>query len=73
MDIKIDKRFDTDEELVLDIEVGAQALEELLEQAYGAVMAQHKKNGLLQEEDDRVFLTERGRDLANRVMADFLQ
>lgn len=41
MDVKIEKRFDTEEELVLDVVVGADALDQIAEQAYGAVASQH--------------------------------
>ena len=42
------------------------------EEVYGEVLAKHLQTGLLAKEGDNVFLTERGLDLANRVMADFL-
>ena len=41
-------------------------------EVFGTAIRKHIKNGLLAREDGRVFLTPRGRSLANLVMADFL-
>ena len=43
-----------------------------LDEVYEAVIRRHVRNGLLRQEDGRLMLTERGMDLANTVMADFL-
>lgn len=43
-----------------------------MEQVYGAVLEKNERAGLLKQED-RVFLTEKGRDVSNYVMAQFLQ
>lgn len=43
-----------------------------MEQVYGAVLEQNERAGLLKQES-RVFLTEKGRDVSNYVMAQFLQ
>ena len=43
-----------------------------LTQEYGTVIARHLEDGLLIRENSRYYLSERGKDLANLVMADFL-
>lgn len=43
-----------------------------MEQVYGTVLEQNERAGLLKQES-RVFLTEKGRDVSNYVMAQFLQ
>ncbi len=43
-----------------------------LTEVYGDVIATHEKNGLLQQDGDRIYLTERGLDISNYVMSDFL-
>ena len=43
-----------------------------MEAVYGDVLSKHVADGLLCTEGGRVFLTERGLDLANVVMADFV-
>ena len=43
-----------------------------MEAVFGEVLERHLKDGLLAREGDRIFLTERGLDLANVVMADFI-
>jgi oxygen-independent coproporphyrinogen-3 oxidase len=43
-----------------------------MEAVYGDVISRHIADGLLCAEGGRVFLTERGLDLANVVMADFI-
>ncbi len=43
-----------------------------MEEIYGEVLKRHLADGLLAREGDRIFLTERGLDLANSVMADFI-
>ncbi len=43
-----------------------------LEEKYGAVIEKHIQNGLLQNEKNYIRLTEKGRDVSNYVMADFL-
>ena len=40
---------------------------------YGKVIEKHVQEGLLQVEEDHVFLTLRGMDVSNYVMADFLE
>lgn len=42
------------------------------EEKYGAVIEKHIRNGLLQNEKNYIRLTEKGRDVSNYVMADFL-
>lgn len=42
------------------------------EKIYGAVIEKHKKLGLLEEADERIFLTRKGIHVSNPVMADFL-
>ncbi len=44
----------------------------LPEEHFGEAIRKHMKEGLLQREQGRLFLTERGLDLANYVMADFV-
>ncbi|MDO5382313.1 MAG: radical SAM family heme chaperone HemW [Eubacteriales bacterium] len=39
---------------------------------FGDVIKENERNGLLEISDDRIFLTKRGMDISNRVMADFL-
>ncbi len=43
-----------------------------MEAVYGEVLARQLAEGLLMRGEDRVFLTERGLDLANTVMAEYL-
>ncbi len=43
-----------------------------IHEVYGSVMEKHIKNGLLVAEEDRLYLNEKGLDLSNTVMADFL-
>ena len=43
-----------------------------MEEVYGNVLMKHTNLGLLAQEDGRVFLTDRGIHVSNRVMADFL-
>ena len=43
-----------------------------MDDIYGEVIRRHKALGLLDEEGTRVFLTDRGIHVSNRVMADFL-
>ncbi len=43
-----------------------------IEEVYGDVLRTHIRGGLLQRENGRVFLTERGLDICNYVMCDFL-
>lgn len=42
------------------------------EKIYGTVIEKHKKLGLLEEADERIFLTRKGIHVSNPVMADFL-
>ena len=42
-----------------------------LEERFGDSVRTHIKNGLLSKDGDRLYLTERGMDLANTVMSDF--
>ena len=49
-----------------------QAFGREMTQVYGEVLKKHRALGLLEITGDRAFLTERGLDLANTVMADFL-
>jgi len=43
-----------------------------MESIYGDVLQKQKKAGLLEEDTDRIFLTERGIDVSNVILADFL-
>ncbi len=43
-----------------------------IETVYGEVLAGHVKQGLLQRRDGRIYLTDFGMDVSNRVMADYL-
>lgn len=43
-----------------------------IENVYGAVIAGHVKQGLVQQEDGWIRLTDFGMDVSNRVMADYL-
>lgn len=43
-----------------------------METVYGDVLAKHMRDGLLARRDGRVCLTDRGMDVSNYVMADFL-
>ena len=43
-----------------------------MEEVYGSVIKKYINLGLLTQEDGRVFLTDRGIHVSNRVMADFL-
>lgn len=43
-----------------------------IEEVYGNVLAGHVKQGLLNRRDGRIFLTDFGMDVCNRVMADYL-
>lgn len=43
-----------------------------LEEVYGTVLQKMKKQGLLEREGDRIFLTHRGLDVSNYVMSEFL-
>ena len=43
-----------------------------IDEVYGSVLEKHCKEGLLIREDGRIFLSARGLDLSNYVMADFL-
>lgn len=43
-----------------------------MDEVYGPVLEKHIQNGLLKCLEDRIVLTERGRDVCNVVMADFL-
>ena len=42
------------------------------EERYGEVIAKHIQNGLLEKKDKCIRLTDKGRDICNYVMADFL-
>lgn len=44
-----------------------------LYEVYGDVVAKHIENKLLLNEDGRLFLTDRGMDISNYIMSDFLQ
>ena len=44
-----------------------------LKQVYGQVIEKHIKNGLLEQKDEWLRLTEAGMDVSNYVMADFLE
>ena len=39
---------------------------------YGEVVLKLKEQGLLKEEGDRIFLTDKGVDISNTVLAEFL-
>lgn len=43
-----------------------------LSDVYGDVIEKHMKNGLLEEQGDRICLTKRGLDVSNYVMSDFV-
>ena len=43
-----------------------------IETIYGKVLEKYEKNGLLTEKGDRIFLTDKGIDVSNVVMAEFL-
>ena len=43
-----------------------------VEAVYGAVLEQQMKDGLLKKENGRIFLSERGLDVSNYVMSQFL-
>ena len=43
-----------------------------MEEVYGAVLERMYKQALLVREEDRIRLTERGLDVSNYVMAEFL-
>lgn len=43
-----------------------------LDDVYGDIIEKHKQNGLLNERDDFIFLTEKGIDISNYVMSDFV-
>lgn len=43
-----------------------------MDNVYGTVIAKYMERGLLGEEEDRLFLTDRGIDVSNIVMADFM-
>ena len=43
-----------------------------MEDIYGGVLKKHLSLGMLEQEDDRVFLTRKGIHVSNGVMADFL-
>ena len=43
-----------------------------VQSVYGTVIAAHEREGLLVRDGGRIRLTERGMDLSNYVMADFL-
>lgn len=43
-----------------------------MESVYGSVLSKLKEQGLIQEEGERVFLTEYGLDVSNRVWVEFL-
>lgn len=43
-----------------------------METVYGDVLEKHMRDGLLARRDGRVFLTDRGMDVSNYVMSDFL-
>lgn len=42
------------------------------EAKFGEMIAKHTQNGLLQNKDDYIRLTDKGRDICNYIMADFL-
>lgn len=43
-----------------------------IEGIYGKVIDKYKKNQLLTEQSDRIFLSDRGIDVSNVVMAEFM-
>ena len=43
-----------------------------MDEVYGKVLCKLKRNKLIEEQDDRVFLTEYGLDVSNVVFAEFL-
>ena len=43
-----------------------------MEEVYGNILMKYTNLGLLAQENGRVFLTDRGIHVSNRVMADFL-
>lgn len=43
-----------------------------METVYEAAISKHLQYGLLKQEEDRIYLTKRGLDVANQVFADFL-
>jgi len=43
------------------------------EDIYGKVLEKHRQEGLLQVQENRIFLTPKGLDVSNYVMADFLE
>ena len=43
-----------------------------MESIYAKAIEKHKKQGLLAEEEGRIFLTDKGIDVSNLVMADFM-
>jgi oxygen-independent coproporphyrinogen-3 oxidase len=52
--------------------VFCEAFGKTMESVYGGILRKHCAEGLLRREDGRVFLTERGIDISNTVMADYL-
>lgn len=50
----------------------ARAFGVMIEYVYGKVIEKLKEEGLLREENDRIYLTERGIDLSNLVFVEFL-
>ena len=57
----------------ISIEGFFQNFDRTLEQVYGQVIEKHIKNGLLEQNDGWIWLSEAGMDLSNYVMADFLE
>lgn len=49
-----------------------QAFQKNLDVVYGDIILKHKKNGLLAEKDGNILLTEKGIDISNYVMSDFI-
>nr|MDE5777785.1 coproporphyrinogen III oxidase [Lachnospiraceae bacterium] len=43
-----------------------------IENIYGKIIDKYIKNGLLKQQDDRICLTDRGIDVSNVVMAEFI-
>lgn len=43
-----------------------------IENIYGKIIDKYIENGLLKQQDDRIFLTDRGIDVSNVVMAEFI-
>ena len=43
-----------------------------IQEVYGEVLEKLKAEGLIREEEERIFLTKRGNDLSNYVLAQFL-